>query len=57
MGDFCGYMNYYEAYATFLLTGRDVLLFDHPDEEFINQMNIFIHKGIIMLDLLKHINR
>ena len=57
MGDFCGYMNYYEAYATFLLTGGDVLLFDHPDEEFINQMNIFIHKGIIMLDLLKHINR
>lgn len=52
MSGFCGYINYYEACARFLMSGGDCLLFAHPDEEFIMKMSELIDKGILKLDIL-----
>lgn len=55
MSGFCGYVNYYEACARFLMSGGDCLLFVHPDHEFINKMTELIDKGYLDKDVL--INR
>lgn len=53
MGGFCGYVNYYEACRRFLNAGGDVLLFAHPDQEFIKQMQFFIDNGTLSIELLQ----
>lgn len=53
MGGFCGYINYYEACKRFLNAGGDILLFTHPDEEFIKHMQSFIDDHTLSIELLQ----
>lgn len=53
MSGFCGYINYYDACARFLMSGGDCLLFVHPDDEFHKKMKESIDKGNLTLEVLK----
>ncbi len=53
MTGFCGYVNYFEACARFLVSGGDCLLFTHPTEEFIKNMSEFIKKGYLTRETLE----
>lgn len=55
MSGFCGFINYYDACARFLMAGGDCLLFTHPDATFIAKMLGFIEQGILTREVL--INR
>lgn len=55
MSGFCGYMNFYDACARFLMSGGDCLLFAHPDQEFIREMKQRLETGKLTKDVL--INR
>lgn len=53
MTGFCGYVNYYEACARFLVSGGDCLLFTHPTDEYITKMSEFIESGYLTRDILE----
>lgn len=52
MSDFCGYMNFYDACARFLMSGGDVLLFAHPNPTFIAEMKKRMQTGQLTKDVL-----
>ena len=52
MSGFCGYMNFYDACAQFLMSGGDVLLFAHPDQEFITEMKKRMQTGQLTKEVL-----
>lgn len=54
MGGFCGYMNYFDACATFLESGGDVLLFAHLTDEFEEKMKQAIDDGRLSMETLRN---
>lgn len=54
MTGFCGYINYYEACARFLVSGGDCLLFTHPTKEYIDKMSEFINSGYLPREILEN---
>ncbi|MEM9161325.1 MAG: glycoside hydrolase family 3 N-terminal domain-containing protein [Verrucomicrobiota bacterium] len=52
MGGFCGYRNYYDACAVFWECGGDVLLFAHPDDVFISEMEKRIQNGLLKTETM-----
>lgn len=52
MSGFCGYINFYDACARFLMSGGDGLLFAHPNQEFISEMKKRIQTGQLTRDVL-----
>lgn len=54
MTGFCGYMNLYQACASFLEAGGDCLLFMHDTEEYLTEMKKWISKGVLTMETLKN---
>jgi len=53
MGGFCGFMNYYEACATYLKNGGDMLLFPKTSDRYYEKMEQLVTSGYLPLELLK----
>ncbi len=54
MGGFCGYMNFYEACAQFLIAGGDMLLFSNPDEKLYTSFEKFVKDGTLPIEILRN---
>lgn len=53
MGGFAGFMNYYEACATYFKNGGDMILFPKTSELYYQKMESFVESGYLPLELLK----
>ena len=53
MGGFAGFMNYYEACATYLKNGGDMLLFVKTSDRYYDKMEELVQSGYLPLELLK----
>lgn len=54
MSGFCGYINYYEACARFLVSGGDCLLFTHPTKEYLSRMQEIMNSGYLTREILEN---
>lgn len=53
MGGFAGFMNYYEACATYLKNGGDMLLFVKTSDHYYEKMEELVKTGYLPMELLK----
>lgn len=53
MSGFSGFMNYYEACATYLKAGGDIMEFVRTDEMFFQKMTNLVNSGFLPLDILQ----
>ncbi len=54
MSGFCGYMNFYEACAQFLIAGGDMLLFSNPTEKLYKAFEKFVADGTLPIEVLRN---